>query len=253
MSFKRASIITVLVIILNVCFSFNVGALTLKEHNLDIDLPDGFTVITPDNIEDYPDFLVESGMDKKSFSAYTEKNGIILFATDFNTKKEIILTSTTNEFSANVEDLGLLDAQATQKIGDSIFGENEYKTVTIDDYFKFFSSEYKSKDNGGEFYGLHYIMIRNGDIYNFSFSSPQQISAEDTETAEKAFLSITFKKNDISYADIGSTLTQIFIILGILCFVGLIIYIVYLFIADIRNKRNTSDVAPYVKIKRRRF
>ena len=254
MRLRQTSIITCLALLLCYCFCFRVGAVTVKEFNLDIELPEKFTIITADNIENYPDFMSSSGMDKKTFKSFTEKNGIALYATDFETKREITLICTANDFSAKVEDLGLLDAAATKQIGDSVFGDSKYRTITIDERFKYFSSEYSAKDKGGDFYGLHFVTLKNGKIYNFSFSSPQKITDTDTEIAEKSFLSLTFKQNEgFKYADFENTLTQILIILGILCFIGLIIYIIYLFVIDIRNKRNTSDVAPYVKIKRRRF
>lgn len=254
MRFRQISIITSLALLLCYCFCFSVGAVTVKEYNLDIELPENFTIITANNIENYPEFMSSSGMDKKTFKSFTQKNGIVLYATDFETKKEITLICTANDFSAKVEDLGLLDAAATKQIGDSVFQDTEYKTITINERFKYFSSEYSDKDKGGDFYGLHFVTVRNGDIYNFSFSSPQKITDNDIEIAEKSFLSLTFKQNEgFKYADFENTLTQILIILGILCFVALMLYIIYLFIVDIKNKRNTSDVAPYVKIKRRRF
>ncbi len=250
----KAGFAAVLIILLSCCFCIGAQAVTVKEFNLDIELPDNFTVITTDNIENHPDFIKKSGMDKKTFKSYTEKHGIALYAVDFNTNKEITLICTANEFSSKVEDLCLLDDVSAKKIGDSVFKDNEYRTVTIDDKFKYFSSEYSATDNGGDFYGIHFVTVKNEKIYNYTLSSPLKITAEDTENAEKSFLSLTFKQGEgLKYSDIESTLTQILIILGILCFVGIIIYIAYLFIVDFRNKRNTSDVAPYVKIKRRRF
>ena len=40
---------------------------------------------------------------------------------------------------------------------------------------------------------------------------------------------------------------------AIIAGVGVAIYIIITIVIDIRKKRNTSDVAPYVKIKRRKF
>ena len=75
MRLRQTSIITCLALLLCYCFCFRVGAVTVKEFNLDIELPEKFTIITADNIENYPGFMSSSGMDKKTFTSFTEKNG----------------------------------------------------------------------------------------------------------------------------------------------------------------------------------
>ena len=57
----------------------------------------------------------------------------------------------------------------------------------------------------------------------------------------------------ITMKSLNNVAAYIVLILVIIILVLVVAYFVYTIVKDILEKKNTSDVAPYVKIKRRRF
>ena len=76
----------------------------------------------------------------------------------------------------------------------------------------------------------------------------------DVDTENKILNDFNISQNSgFSWREFEDVIIAVIISLGIILFVVVAGYIIYRTIDDIRNKNSTNDVAPYVKIKRRKF
>ncbi len=247
---RKFSFFAVLLILIVSIFSVNCGAVTIEDEKLDIEIPENYTVITDDNIDSNLEFLQEINFNKINFKEYISKNKIILFARDNDTNSEIVVKRETGVLSEDFS-LELLSDESLAEIAPSLTGGKSCVKVSIGDNV-FLKTEFSGSDKGGAFSGEQYITVKQGDLWAIEFTG---VGSEETDNIIKSvvFGYASGNNNSDKAAGINNVVTIILIIAAIVFAVVIAIYIIVTFVIDIRARRNTSDVAPYVKIKRRKF
>lgn len=235
-------------------FAFKTAALTDKQNNFSISLEPDYTVLTADNLGENKDVLKKLNFTKSGFKNYLETNNIVLYAVDKSNGSEVSLKIFTSAFAENVGDMSLLDDNSVKYIAEQIVNDVKY-SAEIWNGSKFIKAEYQSSDKGGEFSGSQYFTIKNGQIYALNISFPSGTEKGYVYTTQNNIMN-NFKietTSKFSWTNFGDIITSVIVFLAIALFTVVAGYIIYTFVTDIKNKNSSNDVAPYVKIKRRKF
>ncbi len=250
---RICSFLAVFVILMNF-FSVRILALSDKENNFDITINTNYTVLTAENLNNSEEVLKKLNFTKNGFKNYLQTNNIAVYAIDTENGSEIVLKVVDTDFAENVGDLSLLDDSSVDRIAQKIVSGSDYSVKNFNNT-KFLKTEFEAQDKGGNYYGTQYFTVKNGQVYSLSLSFPSSVSKQSANEIEndiiKSFLIGT--TSAFSWKNFGDTVTTVIIFLAIVLFAVVAGYIIYSLVTDIKNKNSSNDVAPYVKIKRRKF
>lgn len=251
---KRISALLSVLLMLIGLFSLSAAAYSDKEFNFTVDAPEQYTVINADNVSSNQDFLQKINYTASGFKDYLAKNNIVYYAINKADGSEIVLKCVSSEFSKNIEDINLLSNEAIARVADTILSDKSY-TVCEKNSSKFFKVTIDSEDRGGGFFGSQYITVKNGYMYSLSFTFQNSIASTVSSKTENGVLESFYidENSGFSWEKFGDIIIAVIITLCIVLFVIVAGYVIYTFINDIRTKNSSNDVAPYVKIKRRKF
>ncbi len=257
MKYKVVSFITIMLLCINIfCFTA-VAQLVNAEKNVSVEIPAAYTVINENNVLEYSDYLDEIGHTKSSFVKYIKDNRICLFAVDASNKHQITISNAETEFSKNTEDLSLLEDVYIGRIVSKIVGsEHPYYDLVMVNGVKFIRVTSVLNSSSGNYVTAQYITVKNGKLYTFTYSViGEYLSAQDSAELEQIIngLKISSEKSKPTVAKIEGVAITVVISIIIIGLAILAIYISYTFFSELISKKNSSDVADYVKIKRRKF
>lgn len=246
---KKLSVFAVLLLLLFTICSISVSALKVEDQGVNITIPDEYTVITQENAAQNDELLKKLNFNENSFKNYLKDNNIVLFAVN-GQGDEIVLTANQTEFSSKLVDLSYLDETSLNRVSNELFGMDG-SIVGVNEYV-FLSKAYSSTDKGGGFSGIQYVTVINSKLYTINFTTSR--TTVNSDFAENILKTMRVdSQHKFSVDSLGNIITLVIILIGIFIFIAIAVYIIIAFIGDIKTKRNTSDVAPYVKIKRRKF
>ena len=251
---KLLNFAVILTLVINM-FVLNVSGITLKDYNIEIGFPKSFTVIDENNISDNTDFLETLKFDAGKFKEYIVKNNIILFAADSTAGCEVSVKHITTSFTEGVDDLSLLNSESMASIVDKLIGDGTYQVTEVNG-IKYFVQNFTSSDKGGTFSGVQYITVKNGSMYTLTFTfSGQTLTNENLNTISEIINSTEIKtvSSGVTSKQVSDIVVIVILIIVIIALAIAAIYIIVTIVLDLRQKKNQSDVAPYVKIKRRKF
>lgn len=254
---KRFFCVIFIITILLSIFSVSAYAQEVKKYNIKFDLPDDFIVLTEESVKENSDAIKSLGFTNETFKSYITSNHIALFASVQDKSYQISLNVNKTEFTEKTDNLIYFDDEYIARILPELVGKkvstNEIKTINDSKYVVI---ENKGADSAGEFSYIQYITIKNQRLYTVTFSfNDLQITNGNREYAESLMkrLIISATKEKITMKSLNNVAAYIVLILVIIILVLVVAYFVYTIVKDILEKKNISDVAPYVKIKRRRF
>lgn len=251
---KLICFFTVIFVLLS-AVTISASAIELKNYNINFDLPKEFTVITHNNIKENSEFLKEINFTENSFKDYISANNIVLFASTQDKSFQIVVNAVETEFSKQTENLSYLDDNYIARlIPKLVTGDVPVTQIKQINENKYVMASKQSSDKAGSYRYTQYLTIKNKLLYNITFSYTESSQANLQKTEELINnLFIDKESEKITINKIENFAIYVVLILIILFFVVIAVYISYTFINDALKNRNTSDVAPYVKIKRRRF
>ncbi len=235
-------------------FAVETMALSDKQNNFSISLENNYTVLTADNLGENEDVLKKLNFTKSGFKNYLQTNNIVVYAVDKSNGSEVVLKIFTSTFAENIGDMSLLDDSSVKHIAEQIANDATY-SIEAWGGSKFLKTEYVSRDKGGEFSGSQYFTVKNGQIYALNISFPSGVEKNYVYQVENNIMD-NFKigtTSKFSWSNFGDIITSVIVFLAIALFTVVAGYIIYTFITEIKNKNSSNDVAPYVKIKRRKF
>ncbi len=256
MKIRLLGLISVISVLISL-FAFCANAQVVDKFNIDFSLPDEFVVLTEDNISDNTDAIKSLGFTEDTFKNYINANNIVLFASLPDKSCQLTVNVNKTEFTENTENLEYLDDEYIARILPKLIGErvafNEIKVINDS---KFIRIQKSGIDKAGEFSFLQYITVKNKQLYTVTISfSDNVITSTNIDYAEnlmKKFV-VSSQKEKITIQNVQNVTVYIVLILIIIFLCAVCIYFIATIVNDILKSRNTSDVAPYVKIKRRRF
>lgn len=236
-------------------FSFSVSAKTFKNDNVKIKLPERFNIISVENSAKYSDFLKTMNFSVKDFDKYLEDYGISFFAVTDDLSEEVTLSVIKTEFSENIKDFMTLGDESIQAVTEELLGVTDYKVKQFDKYLYIVSETLKS-DNGGEYVSYQFITVKNYNMIVVTYATTGKNSAVAADIEEAlGNIKITDTSKKSYFLGIENIATLIVLILSLIFVFAVSIYLIYTFVRDIKTvkSKNSNDVAPYVKIKRRKF
>lgn len=240
--------VTALFTILLCAFSISVSAVKVEYEDTSIDIPNGYSYVTQNTIDDNLTFINEMNFSRADFEKYLKDNKIILFAR--NDSNEIIVRFDEKFFDEGF-DIDLLNADELNKIAKELSAGLDYECVTLGENL-FIRTYLSGADNGGNFNVVEYITVQNGNLISVEF-----YDAENVKFTEKIMATFKTSKGIDSLGKTKEPASDVavkcLLIGAVVCGIAVAVYLVVTIIIDLKNKRNTSDVAPYVKIKRRKF
>ncbi len=256
MKIRLLGLISVIAIIISL-FTFSASAQKIDEFNIDFSLPDDFIVLTETNASKNGDAIKSLGFTESTFKNYINSNNIVLFASVADKSCQITVNVNKTEFTENTENLDYLDDEYIARLLPKLLSEkvasNEIKVINGS---KFVRVQKNGTDNAGDFSALQYITVKNQRLYTVTVSFSQSaLSGDNIDYAESLMRKFTInpEKKEITIQNVQNVTVYIVLILIIIFLCAVCIYFLYTIINDIIKSRNTSDVAPYVKIRRRRF
>lgn len=250
------SVILVITVLVSL-FSFSAVAREIEKFNISFDLPDEFIVLTEENIKENSATIKSLGFTNETFKNYITSNHIALFASTADKMCQITVNVNKTDFTEKTENLNLFDDVYIGRLIPDLLGKkvtsNEIKVLNDT---KYIVVENISKDIVGDFSYIQYVTVKNSRLYTITLSFNQpNISNDNREYANsilKRFV-ISEPKGKVTIEGVQNVTVYFVLIVVIILLVLICAYFVYTIIKDIIEKKNTSDVAPYVKIKRRRF
>ena len=251
---KLLNVIALTVLLL---FVFTIGSLavSVENDNTKISIPNGYKYVTQSTIDENLQLISEINFSRNDFEKYLIDNKIILFAYNGVNKNEIIVKQEKDVWESTF-DIDLLSEESLAKIAPKLTSDLDYERLTLGDYV-FLRTSVSGSDKGGAFNVIRYITIQNGDLISVEFMFSGDFSVENTKFSDSVMGTFYTPKgtNNVrnSKGIANDVAVKCLIIAAVIAGVGVAVYIVITIVIDIRKKRNTSDVAPYVKIKRRKF
>ena len=235
-------------------FPVRVSAYSDSEKQFSVAIPENYTVINSENLDSNKDFLEKINFSNGGFVNYLTTNNIVLYAIDKSNGSELVLKCIESDFAKNIKDMNLLDNEYVNTVAKHIITDNPFSVMQINDT-KYFKATISSEDKGGKFFGAQYFTIKNGKLYSFSFTYPSNVSSEQASVIENGLIEslVINKKSNFNWSNFGDIIITVLLSLTIILFLVVAGYIIYTFVNDIRTKNSSNDVAPYVKIKRRKF
>lgn len=239
---KRIFSLVLIITVLACVGSISVNAQTYSlSGNIEIALPDNFTILTSDNLKTNEEVIKDLGHSISSIHKYMDEKHILFIALDEENENQVQLGAFQTEFSKDVQDLGGLNAEELQRVGNQMLGGN-FEIISINGWIYF-----KTKLDGLAGYGtIQYITFKNGMLYTLSYYG------SDGELANTiaAGLKLPEKKTKLSTKTI---------LISVLLWVALVAALVTMvllslsLISELRKSREDNDVREYIRIKRRRL
>ena len=256
MKIRLLGLVSIIAIIITL-FAFPVNAQEIDEFNINFSLPDDFIVLTEDNIKVNENAIKSLGFTQSTFKNYIDTNNIVLFASLADKSCQITVNVIKTDFTKKTENLEYLDDEYIVRLLPKLVSEEVASSeINVINGSKFIRIQKSGLDNAGEFSSLQYITVKNQRLYTVTISFSQSIFSNDNmDYAESIMRNFTIhpEKKSITIQNVQNITVYIVLILIIIFLGGVCIYFIYTIVNDIISNRNTSDVAPYVKIKRRRF
>ncbi len=245
------------ILILVSIFTVTAAAEKIDDYNLEYNLPKEFVVLTEKNADKNDAALKSLGFSVSSFKSYLKNNNIVLFASLTDKSCQLTVNINTTQFSQQTEDFAFLDNEQILSLAADISGVPMSEILVIDSNSnKFASFQSSGTDKVGSFVLQQFITVKNSALYTVSVAfSGTELTAKNLQTSNELLdcISLQNKKSGITINGFQNVAIYIGIIVILLFLLAVLVYIVYTLVTDIAASRNTSDVAPYVKIKRRRF
>lgn len=243
-----------LLIVLISVFSLNASAASIKNNDFTMPLPKNYTAINADNLDSHEDFLQKINYTKSGFKDYLSKNNIIIYAIDKSNGSEVIVKAVASDFSSNIGDMNLLDNDAVKKVAQKIAPDKSYSVTEINGS-KFLKVQIDAEDKAGGFFGTQYVTVKNDLIYSVSITFPDALSHTQALQIENSITENIYIDDNggFNWNNFENIIITVIITICIIVFLVVAGYVVYTFINDVRTKNSSNDVAPYVKIKRRKF
>lgn len=252
---KLTLFFTVLVLILVLPFSAlaEETEVSVKEHNLSLTLPSGFTLLDSSNAEENENLVKNFGYTVSSFKGYLEQNSIILFAAaEDNTQLSIKCWET--DFSKEVTDLSLLDEDALKSVAKQIIiiPGASYKSATVGG-MKLFEVKKADNDSGGDFYSVQYVTIRNGKIYSVNIAFPGKESEESKAAAWEIAKSLKIAdKTTTSPWDVTSVFEMVLIWVIIIAAAVTVVIILVSFVVDCKKRKAEKSAGTEIIFRRKK-
>ncbi len=254
----KGKIIPALILAAVLCF---VGILILYSTKtsgteVSIQYPEGYTVITADNVESHEEYIEKLGFGTNSFAKYLESKHIVSFAGNENNSRQLRLVVKATEFT---EQLGSI-AGATDKELEVIAKEllpDGYSYIYRLGGNVYYELDRLVQDENGRHYAIQFITVKNGKYYALIYSgSSETISNEERELAESTLktLKIPDEGGVMAAASSGGVKRIVYIVIvSLVIFAGVVCIILHgvALIRDIRNRKKRSDYSDLV-IKRRK-
>lgn len=225
--------------LLSFTFSIAASAETYSvSGGISITLPEGYTLLTEDNLKENEKMITGLGHSAQSLRDYMEENHIVFIAVDTQNQNQVQLSAFQTSFSKDIGDLTGLKAEELKTIGSHLIN-GSFEMISINDWVYF-----KTKVDGLVGYAtVQYVTLKNGTMYTLNYYGSDSAMAN----AVASGLQLPAAK-----AGAGTKSLVISIVLWIALVAALtatVILLISLF-SDLRNKQEDNDVREYIRIKR---
>lgn len=209
-------------------FSLTVSA-TSYEYN--ISPGEDFTCVSYG--DDMTDIAQKLNMTADELNTYFNKNGLLYLAVSDDTSTQIRLSAFTDNFSSTVCDISHLNEEQLNEFMNSISDNGETGcTITDNNGRKYVTVTNTLNDSGGVYTVTQYVTICDSKTFYLSCYN------NGTETSEQVKnIFNNFSLNSVTTEKSGFDIKFLFIVAGIVIFLGLAVVTV---ISIIKNRNKTT-------------
>lgn len=224
MKIRILAVITALMLL----FSLTVSA-TSYEYN--ISPGEDFTCVSYG--DDMTDIAQKLNMTADELNTYFNKNGLLYLAVSDDTSTQIRLSAFTDNFSSTVCDISHLNEEQLNEFMNSISDNGETGcTITDNNGRKYVTVTNTLNDSGGVYTVTQYVTICDSKTFYLSCYN------NGTETSEQVKnIFNNFSLNSVTTEKSGFDIKFLFIVAGIVIFLGLAVVTV---ISIIKNRNKTT-------------
>lgn len=241
--------------------SVSAQTVSLSDQKISLELPDGYTVLTADNLKKEKEFLERLGHSPQSFKAYMAERDMLMVAATGDNTRQVQVKAFSTSFSEKVEDLSNLDGDSLEQAADSLLLQNagdqvlSWGKITRGD-LTFLQSTCKVTDKQAEFCYIQYTTIRGGKYYALVYYNfGGEITDSQTEEAGAIFKTLRLPEKTNGSFLAGGNLIVLMIIVGVLIAAALavVVLLAVSFIKDVKARRREEEQTVHIRIKRRKF
>lgn len=246
-------IITVILALCILC-AFPAAAVSLESYGLSLDLPEKYTVLTPDNIAQNAEFLEQLGHTVQSMNKYFSDNKLILFASDRANGRQIQVKRTETDFTKQLVDLSLLSESQVLEFATDILPEEYAANYTVVKLGELCLYEIDSvhTDNIGQFCSRQYVTIRDGCLYSLTFfENGEKMSADFLSEVDSALSTLDIKQTKKVTATDAESITEVVIVWLLIALVAVLAAV--MLIGLVRDAVKNSGEEEKTVINRRKY
>lgn len=206
--------------------------------DIQITLPEGYTLLTEDNLKEQEDSIAALGHSVTSLRSYMEESHIVFIAVDTQNQNQVQLGAFETDFSKDIGDLSGLKADELETIGSHLIN-GSFEIISINDWVYF-----KTTVDGLVGYAtVQYVTLKNGTLYTLNYYGSD--SAVANEIASGLVLPQTKTGSDTKSVIISVVLWVVLVV----ALAAIVLLLISLF-SDLRKKQEDNDVREYIRIKR---
>lgn len=229
-------------------FSVSAAEVTVDSHQLSVDIPNEYTVLTLENAEDNAELIESLGYTVESFKNHllpTKENPTetLFLALTPDGALQISLKSWETEFSKDIGDFYPLDDSSLFSAAEKlVVTKNAQRKVVEANGMKLVEVRFNSKDSGGDFCSVQYFTIKNQKYYSLNFNFSGKLSSQKVQSAWDTLVTMHIgTKNEKTVWDVSSVLMVIFLSVGIVVGVGIAVIIIISIVKDIKKRRDSLN------------
>lgn len=234
---------------------------SLPGEKVSLELDDGYTVLTPDNLKKEKEFLERLGHSTDSFKNYMKERDMLMVAANGDNTRQVQVKAFSTSFSEKVGDLSSLDGDSLEQAADSLLLQNagdevlSWGKVTRGD-LTFLQSTCRVTDKQAEFCYIQYTTIRGGKYYALVYYNfGGELTESQTQEAAAIFRTLRLPEKKGGSLLAGGNLIVLMVIVGVLIAAALavVVLLIVSFVKDVKARRREEEQTVHIRIKRRKF
>lgn len=209
---KKFTFVLLLVCLMALCACACAQTFTFEDICAQVDVPDSYILLTPDNLDLHPEWVASQGVTKEELIAQWQSEGVLLVAESTEEDVKLVITAVQDELAQQYFDLDQQSTKArstyrTQHLKGAAFKADGYTYQTAEwkksaDYGRFLTLKYKRTTASGTYRGYARRAIRNGYTITLDYQVyGRALKTKDNTALSNIMSTFAFTKTKTKPAD----------------------------------------------------